>query len=148
MFSTINRNAISGNTVTVLVHNARSLPRHINDIVGNNRIINNDIIEFTEIQIKPSDSTSKIMGTLNFFNFNFNNNENKILSLAYGCRIDVALLNKFDENGKSIFSFKKHVFADRVFTLMLVYRVYMLVSDVPIFTSNKFHRYSSRRLQL
>ena len=62
------------------------------------------------------------METLNFFNINFNNDENKFLSLAYGCRNDVAILDKFNTNGVSIFSFKKHVSADRVFTLMLLYR--------------------------
>ena len=42
----------------------RSLPRHLDDIVSDNRIINNDI---TEAQIKPSYSISN--------NSNFNNNE-------------------------------------------------------------------------
>ena len=42
--------------------------------------------------------------------------------LAYGCRDNVAVLDKFDTNGVSIFSFNKHDFADRVLTLMLVYR--------------------------
>ena len=84
LFSTIKRNAISGDTVTVLVHNVRSLPRHADDVVSENRIINNNI-RFTETQIKPPDSTSKIIEILNFFNVNFNNNENKFLSLAYGC---------------------------------------------------------------
>ena len=52
LFPTIKRNAISGNTVTVLVHNVRSLPRHKDDVVSDNIIINNDVIEFTETQIK------------------------------------------------------------------------------------------------
>ena len=55
LFSAIKRNAISGDTVAVIAHNVRSLPRHIDDIVRDN--INNDIIFFTERQIKPSDST-------------------------------------------------------------------------------------------
>ena len=59
LFSTIKRSAISGETVTVLVHNERSLPRHVDNIVSNNRTINNEIIEFTETQIKPSESTGK-----------------------------------------------------------------------------------------
>ena len=54
----------------------RSFPRHIDDILSDNRIINNDIIGFTETQIKPSDSTSKIIETLNDFNIKFNNNGN------------------------------------------------------------------------
>ena len=113
------RNAISCNIVTVLVHNVRSIPRHVDDILSDNRIINNDIIGFTETQIKSSDSTSKIIETLNVLNFI--NNEIKFLNLAYGRRNDVAVLNKFDANEVSILSFKKHAFADRIFTLMLVY---------------------------
>ena len=48
LFFIIERNAISGDTVTVLVHNVRSFPRHLDDIVSHNRIINDDIIIFTE----------------------------------------------------------------------------------------------------
>ena len=59
------------------------------------------------------------METLNFFNINFNNDENKFLSLVYGC---IAILDKFNANGVPIFSFKKYAFADRAFTLMLLYR--------------------------
>ena len=100
------------------MHNVRSLSKHVDDIVSDRRIINNDI----ETQISLSDSTRRIVETLNFFNLNFNNSEDKFLSLAYGYRNNVAVLDKFDGNGVSIFSFKKHDFADRVFTLMLVYR--------------------------
>ena len=120
LFSTIKRNNTSDNSITVFVHNVRSLSKHINDIVCDDRIINNDITGFTETQINPSGSTCKIMETLNFFNVNFNNDENKFLSLAYVCANDVAILDKFNTNGESIFSFKKHAFADRVFTLMLL----------------------------
>ena len=81
LFSTMKRNAISCDTVTVLVHNVRSLPRHVDDIVSENRIINNDIIRFTETQIiriygftETSDSTSKLIETLNLLNINFDNN--------------------------------------------------------------------------
>ena len=66
--------------------------------------------------INPSDSTCKIIETLNFYNISFDNNESKFLSLAYGCRNDVAALNKFSVNTVSIFSFKKNAFIDRRFT--------------------------------
>ena len=122
IFPAIRGYAISGDTVTVLFHNVRSLPRHVHDIVCDNKIINNDIIGFTETQIKPSDSTCKKIETFNVFNINFNNNENKFLSIPYGCRNDEAVLNKFDANGLSILSFKKHAFGERVFTLILIYR--------------------------
>ena len=51
------RNSFSGDTGTVLFHNVRSLLIHTDDKTIHDRIINNDIIGFTETQIKPSDST-------------------------------------------------------------------------------------------
>ena len=59
--------------------------------------------------------------TLNLFNINFNNNKNNFASLANGCRND-AVLKQIDANGFSVLSFKKNAFANRVFTLMLIYR--------------------------
>ena len=53
LFSTVKRNNTSDNSITVFVHNVRSLSKHINDIVCDDRIINNDIIVFTETQINP-----------------------------------------------------------------------------------------------
>ena len=42
--------------------------------------------------------------------------------IPYACRNNVAILNIFYANGVPVFSFKKYGFADRAFTLMLVYR--------------------------
>ena len=55
---------------------------------------------------------------MNLFNINFNNNENEFLSLAYRCRKDGAVPEKFDSNGVYLFSIKKHCSADKI----LVYR--------------------------
>ena len=74
-------------------------------------MINNDIIGSTETQIRPSDSTYNKIKTLTFFNINFNENECKFLILAYGCQNNVAILQKIDASGVSIFSFKKHAFS-------------------------------------
>ena len=63
----------------------RSLSKHVDDIVTDNRVMDNDIIGFTETQINPSDSTCKIIETLNLFNISFNKNENKFLRLIYEC---------------------------------------------------------------
>lgn len=52
----------------------------------------------------------------------FNISENKFSNLAYGCINDTTASNKFDANGLSIVSFKKHDFTIRVFILILVYR--------------------------
>ena len=83
----------------------RALPRHVDDALSDNRIIDDDIIGFTKAQIKSSDSTCKITETLNLFNMILNNNENKFLSLGYRYGNDVAVLNKFDANGVSILTF-------------------------------------------
>ena len=53
-----------------LVHNVSFIPRDIDNIVSDNRIINNDIIGFTETHMKISDSNCKIIRTLNIFNIN------------------------------------------------------------------------------
>ena len=47
-------------TVTVIAIDMRLLPRHLDDAIIDERIINNNIIGFTETKIKPSDSTCKI----------------------------------------------------------------------------------------
>ena len=46
---------------------------------------------FTETQTKPSDSTFTIIEKLNLFNINFDNNENKFLSLVSEYRNDVVV---------------------------------------------------------
>ena len=74
------RNTISDDMVAVFVLNVRSLWKDTDDIVSDDKLMNNDIIWFTETQINLSDSTCKIIERLNFFNINFNKNENKFLS--------------------------------------------------------------------
>ena len=70
---------MSDDTITVFLHNMRSLSKHIDDIVSGDKIMNNDIIGFTETQISSSDSTFKIIETLNFFKLiNFNHNKKKL----------------------------------------------------------------------
>ena len=56
-FSTV-KSTISDDTFTILFHNVRSLLRHhVDDIVSDDRIINNGITEFAETQINLSNST-------------------------------------------------------------------------------------------
>ena len=109
----------------------KSLSKHVDDIVSDDRITNCKIIE-----------------TMRFFKITYNSNENKFLSFAYGCTNDVAVLDKFDANGVSIFSFKRHAFPDRVANLVLVYRrqslgILEFVKLNAKLTSSKFHMYYS-----
>ena len=132
----------------------RSLSKHVYDIRSDDTIIDNDIIGFTQkTRINLSDCTCLIIETFHLFNINFDNNENKFLILGYGCRNDFAGSEKFVANVVSIFSFKKHTFADRAFTQMLFYQKAVLrdariFSVDAIFTSSKFHRFNDRGPQL
>ena len=74
----------------------RSLSRHINDIVSDDRIVHKDIIGFTETQINLSDSPWKITETWIFFSINLKHNGKKLLSSADRCRNDAAVLYTFD----------------------------------------------------
>lgn len=66
LFSTIKRNTLSDDAFTIYVHNVRSLLQHADDVVSDDRIINNDITRFKETQINRSDSTCKITAIFNF----------------------------------------------------------------------------------
>ena len=121
IFSEIEKNIVSDETLTFLILNVRSLAKHARDVASDSRILNNDIVSFTETQIELSDSTAMITETLQSFNMNYNNNINKFSSLAYGCQHNVAIVNKFDISSISIVRFKKSTFAEKIFTMMLIY---------------------------
>ena len=57
----IKRNNISDNIITVFFHSARSLTKRIDDIISDDKLINNDIMAFTETQLKLPDSTCRII---------------------------------------------------------------------------------------
>ena len=46
LFTTIKRNAISDNTLKTITHDVRSLSKYVNDIVSDDRKMNNGIIGF------------------------------------------------------------------------------------------------------
>ena len=62
----------TNDTVTVLAHNVRSPSNRVTDMVIDDRIMNGYSIGFTETQINLSDSTCKVIGTLNFSSIDFN----------------------------------------------------------------------------
>ena len=81
----------------------------------------NDSIESTENHMKPLDYTSKIDDTLKDSNMNFNNNDNRFLSLACVRQDCTAIFRKFNISGISIISLGKDTFTEFVFTSMLAY---------------------------
>ena len=90
LFSTIKKRCYVKQSIIVFFHNVRWLSKHA------------DNIGFTETKIK-----FKVSEALNFFNISFNNNENKFLT--YRCRNVVAVLDKFDVIGVSIFSLSRNL---------------------------------------
>ena len=87
LFTKIKRNTISEDTLTVFFHNVRSLSKHVNGILSNDGIMDDEITELTEKQINLSVSTCKIIETLNFFSVNFNNKENNVFEFRNEFRI-------------------------------------------------------------
>ena len=43
-------------------------------------------------------------------------------SLPEVCGNDAAVLDEFEANGVSVYNFEEHYFAERLFTLILIYR--------------------------
>ena len=86
--------------------NVRSLAKHAIDIKNDCRILRNNLVRFTETQIKMSDSTEFISEKLQNFQMHYNNNINKFSSLAYGCQHNISILSKFDINSISAVRFK------------------------------------------
>ena len=114
-----------------------SLPKYVDDMLSHTEILNNSIIGFGEAQIKSSDSTCKIIKTLNFFNVDFNNNENN------GYRNDVGALNRFYANVLSILNYKNYA-VDGSFNVIFYKTIHaysITFSHVAISTSNKFYSF-------
>ena len=93
-----------------------------------------DVIEFNEIPIKPSDSTFTIDGTLKDFEMNYHKNEDKLLRLAYGYQGNDAI------NGTSIISLENDNFTDGIFK----YLEYVLKNFGIFICSKSCRRYCKR----
>ena len=71
----------SDNIVTSLL-NVRSLKKHCADIKNDSKIIESDIIAFTETHLKPLENIDTIQGALNEFQIVRKDQKNNHLSLA------------------------------------------------------------------
>ena len=60
LFSTVDKNFISDKTLTIFTMNMRSIVKHVQDLINDCRILKNDVVGFTETQIKLSDSNCLI----------------------------------------------------------------------------------------
>ena len=95
----------------------KSFSKHTDDIVADNRVINNDIIGYTNQSIRFYLQNCRNIKTILILIIN----QKKFLRLAYGGKNDIVVFDKFDADEVSILSFKKHVSASRLLNLILVY---------------------------
>ena len=114
--SKIDTNTVSDDTLTIFildVRDVRSWGKHIHDIVHDCRNLRNVICR---THMKPLDSGSIIDETQKDFDLNFDNKDNKFLSLVYRCQGDIAFIKELNIDCLSIISLRKDSFIDRVFT--------------------------------
>ena len=122
MFDTIEKVAISEDTTTLLLVNVRSMLNHALDIVSDDRLINNDILSFTETQIQPHYSNSTIQSLFKNFVIYFNNNSNTFLTLAYGMHNNLELIDRDDFPGLSVLNIVKGSYSKILLMLMTLYK--------------------------
>ena len=53
LFSTIDKNVVSDKTLTIFTMNVGPLAKHVQDLINDYRVLKNDVVGFTETQIKP-----------------------------------------------------------------------------------------------
>ena len=109
-----------------------SLNKHVSDIASDDRLLNNDILCFTETQLSPTSNISDIVDCLEEFLVDFNNNEDKYMSIAVAYRPSISLQNHNKYRGFSCVSFKKEPSFE--FNIILLYRkntdAYMLLYEM------------------
>ena len=122
IFDIIEKVVISEDTTTLLLVNVQSLLKYVFDIVSDNRLINNDILCFTETQIQLHHSTSTIQSFFKKCVIYFNNNSNKFLSLAYGMHSNLELNDREDFPGLSVLNIVKGSYSKIPLKLMILYK--------------------------
>ena len=122
IFDTIEKVAISEDTTTLLLVKVRSMLNHALDIVSDDRLINNDILSFTETQIQPHYSNSTIQSLFKNFVIYFNNNSNTFLTLAYGMHNNLELIDRDDFPGLSVLNIVKGSYSKILLMLMTLYK--------------------------
>ena len=84
-------------------------------------VINNDILCFTKTQIQPH-STSSIQSLFKNFMIYFNNNSNKVFSLAYGLPYNLELIDRENFPGLSGLNIAKSLYSKGPLFLLILYK--------------------------
>ena len=78
----------TGDTITILLLNVRSLSKHECDIKSDDSLISNDVLFFSETQLQHQHLLYCIAQYFENFRVFFTNNDNKFLNHAYAFQKD------------------------------------------------------------
>ena len=125
-FVTINNFPLTDISLNICLLNVRSLKLHAIDLKHDGFLINNDLLCLTETQLGYDHSESDlddICQLLSNYNLSYNNDQHKFNSMAVGSDLDYINVQEYDHStGFSVVYFKKPLFVDKVFSLLLVYK--------------------------
>ena len=120
IFENIEKICVTDDTITILLLNVRSHSKHVCDIKSDGRLMENDVLCFTETQLQHQHLLYSIEQYLENFRVFFNNNDNKFLSLAYAFQKDITVISQEDFSGVSICNFRKSLFVSVPLKLMVL----------------------------
>ena len=109
--------------LTLTLLNTRSLKKHLDDILSDVDLLNNDVLCFTETQLQLHENTSEITSKFqDNFRMYFNSNRDQHKSIAFGYSSSMLLHDSSDYGSMSILLFKKPSFLDQLVRVALLYR--------------------------
>ena len=96
IFENIEKICVTDDTITILLLNFRSLSKLACDIKTDGRLMSNDVLCFTETQLKHRHLPNGVEQYFENFRILFSNNDNKFLSLAYDIQKDITVITLKD----------------------------------------------------
>ena len=106
-FENIEKIIVTDHSITILLLNIRSLPKHSCNNKSDGRLMSNDVLCFTEKQLEHQDLPNGIEQYYETFRIFFGNNDNKFLSLAYIFQKGITVITQEDFAGVSVCNFRK-----------------------------------------
>ena len=117
---------LSEGCLNVCLLNIRSLSRHAIDIQEDYFLKNNDLLCLTETQISFNHNNTPmedIDNILNNYTVSYNNDQHRFNSMAICHETDLVNVLEYDHTpGFSLVKFKKDLFSEKVFCLLLLYK--------------------------
>ena len=113
---------ICNHSLGISLLNTRSLQLHVKDIVAESVLMASDVLCFTETQLLPGHNSSDIESELSDYHMDFNNNDDKFLSIACAVKTPVSITSHEKYSGFSLLTIKKESFLDHEISIGILYR--------------------------